>query len=476
MSKSTITADLCIIGAGSGGLSVAAGAAQMGADVVLIERGLMGGDCLNYGCVPSKSLIAAAHAAHTVRHSGRFGVNGHEPEIDFARVHGHVKDVIAGIAPHDSVERFEALGVRVIQGEGRFTGPREVEAASQRIRARRFVIATGSRAFIPPVPGMEGVPYLTNESVFELSERPDHLLVMGGGPIGVELAQAFRRLGAAVSVIQRGAILPKDDPDAAQVVRRSLCRDGVALHERAEVEAVSRDGNGIAIRLVQGGETRRLRGSHLLVAAGRQANVERLNLEAAGIELGPRGIAVDARLRTSNRRVFAIGDVAGGLQFTHLAGYHAGIVIRNALFRLPASADHSAVPWVTYTAPELAHVGLSESEARERLGDKLRVTRFDLEGNDRARAELETDGFVKVMLGAHGRVLGATIVGHHAGELLHPWILMVQKGMKIGDMAGAIAPYPTLSESSKRAAGNAFTPTLFSARTRRVVRFLQALP
>lgn len=448
----------------------------MGADVVLIERGLMGGDCLNYGCVPSKSLIAAAHAAHTVRTSGRFGVNGHEPEIDFAQVHDHVHDVIAGIAPHDSVERFQSLGVRVLQGEGRFTGPREVEAAGQRIRARRFVVATGSRAFVPAVPGLDEVPYLTNESIFDLRDRPDHLLVVGGGPIGVELAQAFRRLGSAVSVIQRGTILPKDDPDAAYVVRKSLRRDGVALHERAEVQSVGRDGNGLFVRIVEAGQSRRLHGSHLLIAAGRRPNVERLNLDAAGICLDKRGIVVDARLRSSNKRVFAIGDVTGGLQFTHLAGYHAGIVIRNALFHLPARADHTAVPWVTYTDPELAHVGLTEAEARERFGDGLRVVRADFSDNDRARAERDTDGFVKVMTGPRGRVVGATIVGPHAGELLHPWILMVRKGMRIGEMASTIAPYPTLAEIGKRAAGNYFTPALFSERTRRVVRMLRALP
>ena len=351
-----------MIGAGSGGLSVAAGAAQMGASTVLIERGSMGGDCLNYGCVPSKSMLAAARTADTIRHADRFGVNGHEPQIDFGRVHDHIHGVISAIAPNDSVERFEGLGVKVIRASARFTGPDTVEANGATIKARRFVLATGSRAAHPSIPGLDDVPFLTNETIFDRKSAPEHLIVIGGGPIGMEMAQAHRRLGADVTVLQKRTILPKDDPDLVTVVRNRLTAEGVDLREGVEIARVERHGNGIAAVLSDGA---RIEGSDLLVAAGRQANVDGLGLEAAGIEFSPKGVKTDARLRTTNRRVFAVGDVAGGPQFTHIAGYHAGIVIRNVLFRLPAKVDYSALPWVTYTDPELAHVGLTESQARE---------------------------------------------------------------------------------------------------------------
>ena len=308
-----IRTDLCVIGAGSGGLAVAAGAVQMGASVVLIEQGKMGGDCLNYGCVPSKSLIAAGRAVHAIRTAGRFGVNGHEPAIDFLRVHDHVKGVIAAIAPHDSQERFEKLGVDVIRAHARFVGPQEVEADGRRIRARRIVVATGSSPAVPPIPGLAEVPHLTNETVFDLTEPPEHLVVIGGGPIGCELAQAYRRLGARVTVLELLSILPKDDPDAVAVVRDRLRAEGIDLRERTGVEAVARDGNGIALTLRHDGAGGRITGSHLLVAAGRRANVDGLDLAAGGIAYGAAGIQVDARLRTSNKRVYAIGDVVGGL-------------------------------------------------------------------------------------------------------------------------------------------------------------------
>jgi pyruvate/2-oxoglutarate dehydrogenase complex dihydrolipoamide dehydrogenase (E3) component len=463
-----IRMDICVIGAGSGGLSVAAGAAQMGASTVLIERGAMGGDCLNYGCVPSKSMIAAGRAADTIRHAGRFGVNGHEPRIDFGRVHDHIHGVIAAIAPNDSVERFEGLGVKVIQASARFTAPDTVEAGGATIKARRFVLATGSRASHPPIPGLDDVPFLTNETIFERKAAPEHLIVIGGGPIGVEMAQAHRRLGAEVTVLQKGSILPKDDPDLVAVVRDRLTAEGVDLREDADIARVERHGNGIAAVLADG---TRIEGSDLLVAAGRQANVDGLGLEAAGIEFSPKGVTTDARLRTTNRRVFAVGDVAGGPQFTHIAGYHAGIVIRNVLFRLPAKVDYSALPWVTYTDPELAHVGLTESEARESHKD-IRVLTWNFEENDRAQAEREIEGRVKVLTLPNGRILGASIVGPHAGELIQVWCLAISQKLKIGAIASMIAPYPTLGEAGKRAAGAFYTPKLFSGRTRGLVRFL----
>jgi pyruvate/2-oxoglutarate dehydrogenase complex dihydrolipoamide dehydrogenase (E3) component len=394
-----IETDLCVIGAGSGGLSVAAGAAQMGARVVIVERGAMGGDCLNTGCVPSKALIAAAHAAHAVRTSARFGVNGHEPLIDFLKVRGHVRDVIAGIALHDSVERFEKLGVTVIGAAARFTDRQEVHAGNARVRARRFVVATGSSPFVPPIQGLDVTPHLTNQTIFELGERPDHLIVLGGGPIGVEMAQAHRRLGAAVTVMENGTILPKDDPDAVDVVRARLLAEGAALHEGGKVVRTHKHGNGVAVTADLKGREIEVAGSYLLVAAGRRANVGGLGLEDAGVAYTAKGIMVDARLRTSNKRVFAIGDVAGGLQFTHMAAHHAGIVIRNVLFRWPAKADSKAAPWVTYTDPELAHVGLTAA-AVEAKGHKASVTVFSLADIDRARTERETNGLTKIVVGA----------------------------------------------------------------------------
>jgi pyruvate/2-oxoglutarate dehydrogenase complex dihydrolipoamide dehydrogenase (E3) component len=432
----------------------------------------MGGECLNSGCVPSKALIAAAHATDAVRRSSRFGVNGHEPHIDFLQVRGHVRDVIAAIAPHDSVERFEGLGVTVLRTTARFIGPDEIEAGEARVRARRFVVATGSSPFMPPIPGLAEASALTNETVFDLDTRPDHLIVIGGGPIGIELAQAHRRLGAAVTVLEHGHILPKDDPDAVAVVRRRLVAEGVTIREGAKVVRVSRHGNGVAVTAEIDGAPVEIAGSHLLLAAGRRANVDGLGLAVAGIEHSLQGINVDARLRTSNRRVFAIGDVTGGYQFTHVAAYQAGIVIRHALFQWPAKVDTGAVPWVTYTDPELAQVGLTAAAA-EQQGHTVNVASVAFAENDRARAERETEGFVKIVVGRRGKVLGATIVGRSAGELILPWVLAIGQGLGIGAMAGVIAPYPTLSEASKRAASAHFAPKLFGATTRRIVGLLQ---
>lgn len=471
-----ITTDICVIGAGSGGLSVAAGAVQMGAKVVLIEKGKMGGDCLNTGCVPSKALLAAGHAAENARRASRFGVSAGPVEIDFGRAIDHVHSVIAGIAPHDSVERFEELGCIVIQAEARFTGPGEVVAGDTTIKAKRFVIATGSRAAVPPIPGLETVCYFTNETIFENRVRPEHLIIIGGGPIGLEMAQAHHQLGAKVTVIEMGTILPKDDPDLVAVVRDRIKADGISLYEGAKTKEILDVHDQIRVVIEHQGIEITLEGSHLLLATGRKPNVENLGLKDAGIEYTDRGISVDARLRTSNKKVFAIGDITGGLQFTHMAGYDAGIVIRNALFRLPAKVDHSAVPWVTYTNPELAQVGLTEKAARELHGDDIRVVTWDYAENDRARAEVETEGFIKIITKPNGRILGAAIVGRQAGELIGVWSLAISKKMKIGAIAGMIAPYPTLGELSKRVAGAWYTPSLFGEKTRKLVRFLLRFP
>lgn len=466
-----IKADLCVIGAGSGGLSVAAGAAQMGAEVVLLERGRMGGDCLNYGCVPSKSLLAAGHAAHVVRNAARFGVETAAPDIDHRAVRDHVQGVIAAIAPHDSQERFEGLGVRVIREEGRFAGPRTVVAGDCEITAKRIVIATGSSPAVPPIAGLADCPFFTNETIFDNEHSIEHLLVIGGGPIGLEMAQAHARLGAGVTVLEGLKALGNDDPELAGIVKQRLAAEGVAIFEGAQVKRVSGAAGALRVEAEIEGESREFQGSHLLVAVGRTPNLDSLDLAAAGIEAGRGGIQVDARLRTSNRKVFAIGDAAQGYKFTHIAGYHAGIVIRNALFRLPAKVDYRAIPWVTYTAPELAQVGLTEQAARAAHGD-IKVLRATFAENDRAQTEGETHGLLKVTTTRRGVVVGASMVGEKAGEIIQSWCLPISKGLKIKDIAGLILPYPTLGEINKRAAGGYYTPSLFSDRTRRIVRFL----
>ncbi|HYU12593.1 MAG TPA: FAD-dependent oxidoreductase, partial [Stellaceae bacterium] len=412
----TLTPDLCVIGAGAGGLAVAAGAVQMGASVVLVERGRMGGDCLNYGCVPSKSLLAAAKLADGWRRGAEFGVLYQPPRIDFAAVADSVERVIARLAPNDSAERFERLGVRVIAAEARFVDGRTVEAGEALIRPRRFVIATGSTPVVPPIPGIDTVPNLTNETVFANRVLPGHLVVIGGGPVGIELAQAHRRLGAAVTVIDAGPLLPREDPELASRLTALLAAEGITLKPSVSIVGIEGDAGAITVALATG---ERIEGSHLLVAAGRRADTAALDLPAAGIEASVRGITVDARLRTTNRRAFAIGDAAGGPQFTHVALYHAGIVIRNALFRLPARVDYRALPWVTYTDPELAQAGLSEAAAR-RAGT-VRVLRWSFAENDRAHTERDTAGEVKIITSRSGRILGATILGAAAGDLILPW-------------------------------------------------------
>lgn len=472
MSK-RIDADICIIGAGSAGLSVAAGAAQLGVRTVLFERGEMGGDCLNSGCVPSKSLIASARVSHAVGEAAAYGVNARLDGIDYARAMERVHRVIAEIAPHDSQERFEGLGVQVIRSAARFTGPGEVAGDGVTVRARRFVVATGSAAAVPPIAGIDGVPYLTNESIFANTERPDHLLVIGGGPIGIEMAQAHRRLGSRVSIVEAERIMAREDPEITALLRARLVAEGIEIFEGAKVKGVHGNGAAIDVTIDMDGE-RTLSASHILVATGRKPQVEGLDLEKAGIEYGRKGIVVDDRLRTTNRKIFAIGDIAGGPQFTHVAGYHAGIVIRNALFRLPAKVDYRALPWVTFTDPELARIGLTEAEAREKYGDSVSVVRSPFAALDRARTDGRIDGTIKIVVGKRGTILGVTILGDHAGELIHVWSLAMSQKLNLKAIASAIAPYPTLGEISKKAAGAHYAEQLFSAWPRRIVRFLAA--
>ncbi|MBQ0717837.1 MAG: FAD-dependent oxidoreductase [Sulfitobacter litoralis] len=465
-----IKTDLLIIGAGSGGLSVAAGASQMGADVVLLEGHKMGGDCLNFGCVPSKALIATGKAAYGQQHSAQFGVTNAGGEVDYAAAKDHVADVIAQIAPVDSQERFEGFGVKVIREYGRFISDDEVQAGDTIIKARRIVIATGSSPLVPPISGLDKTPYETNETLFNLREKPDHLLIIGGGPIGMEMAQAHIRMGVKVTVIEGDKALSKDDPELAAIVLQTLKDEGVEIAEGAQAAEIRGDIGAIEVEAKDG---RVFKGSHLLVAVGRKANMDRLELDKAGIEPIKNGIKVDDSLRTTNRKVYAIGDVAGGMQFTHVAGYHGGVVIRSLMFALPAKAKTAHIPWATYTDPELSQVGLSEAQAKEKHGDKLEVVRFHYNHNDRAIAERKTKGLIKVMV-VKGRPVGASIVGYQAGELINLWALALANNMKMSQIASMVAPYPTIGEINKRAAGAYFSPRLFeSDLVKTVVRLVQ---
>jgi pyruvate/2-oxoglutarate dehydrogenase complex dihydrolipoamide dehydrogenase (E3) component len=448
--REQLTADLCVIGGGSGGLSVAAAAAAFGQRIVLIEKHKMGGDCLHYGCVPSKALIAAAKRAHLMRTSKPFGIEPVTPQIDHATVRDHVHDVIAAIAPNDSVERFTGLGVRVIHATGRFLDKATVAAGDYRIRARRFVIATGSSPVVPPIPGLDKIPYFTNESIFDNGSKLDHLIVIGAGPSGLELAQAHLRLGSKVTVLEALKPMGKDDPELAAVLLKALREEGLDIREDTLVDQVEGSPGTIRVTLKARGRSEVVAGTHILVAAGRLPNLSDLNLEAAGIEYKTNGILVDPGLVTTNRKVFAIGDCTGGAQLTHLANYHAGIVIRRALFRLPAKVDNALVPRVTYTEPELAHVGLTEKQAKTE--GSVRVLRWPYYENDRAQAERATTGFVKAVTDRTGLILGASIVGEHAGELIQMWSLAISQKLKIRAMTGWISPYPTFSEINKRAA------------------------
>lgn len=511
--------DLAVIGAGSAGLSVTAVAAQLGVRVALIERGRMGGDCLNTGCVPSKALLAASHAAQAIRGAGRLGVCVGEPVIDWDAVRAHVQGAIAEIAPADSEARFRALGATVLRGEARFVAPDALQVDGRRITARRIVVAAGSRAAVPPIAGLDRVPFLTNETLFDLPQRPEHLLILGGGPIGLEMADAFAGLGSRVTVVEAATIASREDPELVAGLRSMLVARGVAILEGVGVSAVepgtvagseaaagsgtgAEPGTGAGLRTgagsgtgagtgagsgLQGGATagvvlaladgRRIASSHVLVATGRRPNLEALDLPAADVRVSPAGIVTDSGLRSvSNSRVFAAGDIAdpvgiGPRAFTHVGSYHAGIVIRRVLFRLPARVDYAALPRVTYTYPELAQVGMTEAEART-AGLPVSVLRWPLADNDRSVAEGDPTGLVKLIV-ARGRIVGAGILAPAAGEMIGTWTLAIGERTRVSRLAGMIVPYPTRAEAAKRAAGSLFAPKLFSARTKWVVGWLQ---
>lgn len=488
--------DICVIGAGSGGLSITAAAAQLGLNVVLIEKGEMGGDCLNTGCVPSKALLAAAKRAHDVQKTvitkdsspedvlNAMGVTSKQPDIDYMAVQHHVAEVIAGIAPHDSVERFEGLGAKVIKGRASFIDKDTVsiDGTDITVTAKKFVIATGSAPFIPPIKGLENSGFVTNEEIFSLPEQPNHLIVIGGGPIGVEMAQAHRRLGSDVTIITDQKVLPRDDAELSIFVRQSLEKDGIQMIEHAHIKEIKGASPKVTIdytSVKDDTETaHKLSGSHILLATGRRAALSNLGLAKAGIQYTNKGITVDAKLRcVSRKHIYAVGDCVGGPQFTHIAGYHAGIVVKNMLFKIAAKVDYRTLPYVTYTDPELAQTGLTEAQAIAQYGpSKITVLRFSFKENDRARATRKTNGMIKIIAFKKGfrknRIIGAGIVGENAGELIQLWTLAIHKNLKIADIATYISPYPTLGEISKRVAGSYYTPTLFSEKTQKIVKFL----
>ncbi len=469
--------DICVIGGGSGGLVVASAAAAFGVSVVLIEKHKMGGDCLNYGCVPSKALIAASKHAQSMREAPAFGVStgkdGSEPKVNFKQVNEHVQGVIAGIAPMDSVERFESLGVDVIEAEARFVDKKTVVAGDKTIKARRFVIATGSAAFVPPIPGIDKINYLTNETLFDQTKNPGKMIVIGGGPIGIEMAQAHNRLGAKVTVIEGEKALGRDDPELTAIVLDKIRDEGVVIREKSKVTSIDKTLKGNALVNVEtetGSEV--LEADTVLVATGRAATVDGLDLEKAGVEYTRRGIKVNDKMRTSNSRIYAIGDVVGGLQFTHVAGYHAGLLIRSILFRLPAKENRHIIPWCTYTDPEIAQVGHTEETAREKFKDII-VLRWPYAENDRAQAENKTTGLIKIIARKNGSIEGVSIAGAMAGEMMNMWALAISQKMKVKDIAGYIPPYPTMSEIGKRAATSFYAPATKKPFVRGLVNFLR---
>ncbi|MGK7918955.1 MAG: NAD(P)/FAD-dependent oxidoreductase [Trichodesmium sp.] len=443
----TVEYDIVIIGGGSGGLVVASAAAQLKAKVALVEKDKLGGDCLWFGCVPSKSLIHASRVAYQVKNAAKFGIYTQPPEIEFAKATGHAQQVIANIQPHDSPERFRGLGVEVIFGEGKFIDNKTFEVDGKKLTARAFVIATGSRPAIPSVEGLNSAGFLTNEKVFSLQERPNSLAIIGAGPIGCELGQAFSRLGSDVTIISsRSHILPKEEPEAALVVQEQFESEGINILNESRAEKVEVI-NGKK-QITAGGKN--IIVDDILVAGGRSPNVESLNLEAAGVEAGKQGIIVNEKLQTTNSKIYACGDVIGGYQFTHVAGYEAVVVLTNALFFPISKANYRVIPWATFTDPELARVGLTEKQARESYGDNICVLKQPFSGVDRAQAEAATNGFAKIITRGNGQILGAHLVGISAGELIHEVVLAMSNKLPVSALTG-IHIYPTLSEVNSKA-------------------------
>lgn len=458
--------NLVVIGAGTAGLVTAAGAAGMGAKVALIERKWMGGDCLNVGCVPSKALIRSGRAAAAIRDADDYGITVSEPEIDFGAVMERLRKLRAGIAPHDSAQRFKELGIDVYLGQAAFEKGNTVRVGDQVLAYSKAVIATGARASAPPIPGLKDIPYHTNETLFSLTEKPKSLGIIGAGPIGCEMAQTFARLGTRVVLLEMAdTVLPREDRDAGDVVRRQVEKDGVDLVLGVSDLALSGSDGDIHIRYQQAGESREQVVEQILIAVGRAPNLDGLNLDAVGVESHAKGVVVDDRLRTTNPRIFACGDVCSKYQFTHAADFMARIVIQNALFMGRKKMSSLVIPWCTYTSPEVAHVGLSESQAKE---EEVEIDTYtvELKEVDRAILDGETDGFVKVHTQkGSGKILGATVVAAHAGDLINELVLAMTQNIGLGSIANAIHPYPTQAEAVRRV-GDLYNRTRLTPRVK----------
>ena len=460
--------DLVVIGGGAGGLVVASVAAQLGLDVVLINKEeAMGGDCLHYGCVPSKALIKSASIAFSLSHADRWGLASVKPQTDMLAVNRTIKNAIDSIQPHDSRERFEALGCEVVIGEAAFTGPLRIKVAGRTIEAKRFVIATGSSAFIPPVKGLQQTNFLTNEDMYSLPALPESMVVLGGGPIGVEMAQAYCRLGTEVSIVELAPrLLPRMDESASTILAEVLTSEGISIYVNSEVVEVTEQEGVKQIRLKDGTT---LQAEALLVAIGRRPVLESLNLEKAGVSFNVAGIKVNRKMQTSNKKIYACGDVTGEMPLTHVAELQAGVVIANIIFKMPKKINYDVVPSVVYTEPEVAQVGLSVEQCEQLK--KGEVFQFDVSQLDRAITDNNKAGVAKILTN-RGRVIGAFIIAPHAGELIHELALAVQENMKISKLTSLVHAYPTYSQLNKRLAGQYYKDRLFNPFTKKVVAFL----
>ena len=468
------THDLVIIGGGSAGLTAASFAVQLGRKVALVERQRIDGDCTWTGCVPSKALLKVAQVAHQMRDAARYGLGSAEPAVKLKAVMAHVRTAVDEVYRSESPETLRADGIEVLVGRARFRDANTLEIGDggDKLEARLFLIVTGARPFIPPVPGLEEVGYLTYETVWDLEELPERLIVVGGGPIGCELAQAFCRLGSRVTLLEAAPrLLLRDDPEAADLVERQLIEEGVGLRLGATMQRVWRNPDGIHVGL--GDEE--VVGDALLLSVGRQPNVAELDLENAGVAYSAKGIQVDRYLHTSRRHIYAAGDCVGGYQFTHYAAWQGFMAVRNAFLPGATRAVLDRVPWTTFTDPEVAHVGYTEEQAREKFGEGVMICRWTMDRVDRAIAEGNTSGFVKLVHRPDGTVLGATIVAPRAGEMIHEWSLAIDRDLKLGDVANSIHVYPTYSTSNMQSAAHIRVEQLLAGTYGRVIRGLARL-
>ncbi len=470
--------DMGVIGGGAAGLTVASGSSQLGAKTLLVEKEKeLGGDCLHFGCVPSKTLIKSAHVYHMMKNAPHYGLPAVDvPPVDFRQVSDRIRGVIAVIQKHDSEERFCQLGTKVLFGDPRFVDEHTIELDGRRYSAKNWTIATGSSPVSPPIPGLDETPHITNKEIFYMDRLPREMVVLGGGPIGIEMAQAFNRLGSHVTVVDRGEqILNKEDKVLADIVMDVMAGEGVDFHLKASIDSVQNGGGHKQVAITdRNGEARTLTADTILVAMGRAANVTGLNLEEIGVAFDRRGIQVDNRLRSSRKHIFAAGDASGGFQFTHAAGYEGGIVVSNAIFRLPRKTNYTYLPWCTYTDPELASIGMNQRMA-EAAGIETRVWEEEFKDNDRSLAEGEKIGRIRLLVNEKDKPVGVQILGPRAGDLISEWVAALNGNVKLSTIAGAIHPYPTIGEINKKVVGSLFAPKIFSEKVQKGLKFFFSL-